>query len=92
MNQDTAEQLVFTGIPGKKVTAELEDVAMSSDGGVLLAAEVERHLGIVSAPGLRPWHLHLTAPNPASLTSAAPPVWPAACVASELRHVALPRS
>lgn len=47
MNQDTTEQLVFTGIPGKKVTAEFEDVAMSSDGGILLAAEVERYLGIV---------------------------------------------
>lgn len=47
VKQDTSEQLVYTGIPGKKVTAEFEDVAMSSDGGILLAAEVERQLGIV---------------------------------------------
>jgi len=47
MKQNTTKQLVFTGIIGKKVVAEFEDVALSSDGGILLAAEVERHLGIV---------------------------------------------
>ncbi len=48
LNQDTSEPLVFTGIPGKKVTVEFEDVAMSADGGILLAAEVERQLGIMN--------------------------------------------
>lgn len=47
MKQNTTKQLVFTGITGKKVIAEFEDVAMSSDGGILLAAEVERYLGLV---------------------------------------------
>ena len=47
MRQDTREQMVFTGIAGKKVTAEFEDIALSSDGGILLAAEVEKRLGIV---------------------------------------------
>ena len=47
MKQDTTTQLVFTGIAGKKVIAEFEDVAMSSDGGILLAAEVERCLGLI---------------------------------------------
>ena len=46
MKENTPDLFEFTPVRGKKVTAQFEDVHLSSDGGVLLAAEVERSLGL----------------------------------------------
>ncbi len=46
MKENTLDLFEFTPVRGKKVTAQFEDMQLSSDGGLLLAAEVERSLGL----------------------------------------------
>jgi hypothetical protein len=45
MKQNTPDLFGFTPVHGKKVTARFEDAQIASDGGLLLAAEVEPRWG-----------------------------------------------
>jgi len=47
MGKTTTGQLDFTALNGKKTTAVFDEPQVSSDGGVLLLREVDRHTGLM---------------------------------------------
>lgn len=47
MGKTTTGQLEFTALNGKKITAVFDEPQVSSDGGVLLLREVDRHTGLM---------------------------------------------
>ena len=47
MGKTTTGQLDFTALNGKKITAVFDEPQVSSDGGVLLLREVDRHTGLI---------------------------------------------
>jgi hypothetical protein len=49
MKQYTQTELFFDNISGKKVCADFEGGATSSDGGVLLLRQIEREVGVISS-------------------------------------------
>lgn len=49
MKHDTSEQLVFSSICGKKVTAVFDDHRVTSDAGVLVLREVEQRIKLLDA-------------------------------------------
>ncbi len=49
MKHDTSEQLVFSSICGKKVTAVFDDHRVTSDAGVLVLREVEQRIKLIDA-------------------------------------------
>ncbi len=48
MEKSETEQLTFTSIKGRQVSADFSGGAVSSDGGLLLMREVDRKLGLVA--------------------------------------------
>ena len=49
MTKYTQTELLFDNISGKKVSADFEGGAMSSDGGVLLLRQIEKRTGVITA-------------------------------------------
>jgi len=49
MKNPTSEQLVFSSICGKKVTAVFDDHRVTSDAGVLVLREVEQRIKVIDA-------------------------------------------
>ena len=49
MKNPTSERLVFSSISGKKVTGVFDDHGVTSDAGVLLLREVDRHIKLMDA-------------------------------------------
>ena len=47
MEKSESEQLGFTSIKGRQVSADFGGGEVSSDGGLLLMREVDRRLGLV---------------------------------------------
>lgn len=53
MTKSETEQLTFTSIKGRQVSADFRGGAVSSDGGLLIMREVDLKLGLVSAIAAR---------------------------------------
>jgi hypothetical protein len=49
MKHHTSEQLVFSSICGKKVTAVFDDHRVTSDAGVLVLREIEQRIKLIDA-------------------------------------------
>lgn len=46
MSDDRSEPFLFPAVSSKKITAAFDGGRISSDGGVMLLAQVERRLGL----------------------------------------------